>query len=76
MFIYQWHLACFHVLAIVNSVAVNIRVHVSFWMNVLSGYSPGVGLLDHMGDVFEKSDTLYGDGKVRFVFYILYKDDL
>ena len=45
-------------------------------MNVLSGYSPGVGLLDHMGDVFEKSDTLYGDGKVRFVFYILYKDDL
>ena len=34
------HLGCFHVLAIVNSAAVNIGVHVSFWIRVLSGYMP------------------------------------
>ena len=34
------HLGCFHVLAIVNSAAMNIRVHVSFPMKALSGYMP------------------------------------
>ena len=32
------HVDCFHVLVIVNSAAVNIRMHVSFSMKVLSGY--------------------------------------
>ena len=32
------HLCCFHVLAFVNSAAVNIVVHVSFWIMVFSEY--------------------------------------
>ena len=34
------HLCCFHVLAIVNSAAMNMRVHVSFQITVFSGYMP------------------------------------
>ena len=32
------HLGCFHVLTIVNSAAMNIRVHISFGVSVLSWY--------------------------------------
>ena len=48
------HLVCFLVLAIVNSAAVSIGVHVSFQIE----FSPfldiciGVGLLDHMVTLF------------------------
>ena len=38
------HLGCFHVLAIVNSAAMNIGVRVSFWIIVLSGYMPRSGI--------------------------------
>ena len=38
------HLTCFHVLAIVNSAAMNIGVHISFWITVLSGYMPRCGV--------------------------------
>ena len=34
------HLGCFHVLAIVNSTAMNTGVHVSFWIMFFSGYMP------------------------------------
>ena len=32
------HLGCFRVLAIINSAAINIRVYMSFWIRVFSGY--------------------------------------
>ena len=43
------YLGGFHVLAIVNSAAVNIRVHVSFFQFWFPwGVCPAVGLLGHM----------------------------
>ena len=42
------HLGCFYVMALVYSAATNTGVHVSSQIIILSGYIPGVGLLDHM----------------------------
>ena len=38
------HLSCFHVLAIVNSAAMNTGMHVSFQIMVLIGYMPNSGI--------------------------------
>ena len=38
------HLGCFHVLAIVNSSAMNFAVHVSFQIRVFSRYMPRSGI--------------------------------
>ena len=40
------HFSCFHVLAVVNSAAMNTGVHVSFQVRVfvLSGYMPRAGI--------------------------------
>jgi len=43
------HLGCFHVLAIVNSAAMNMWVHVSFSRRVLSGYMPKSGIAGSYG---------------------------
>ena len=44
------HLGCLHVLAIVRSAALNIRVHASFQIKVFifSRYMSRMGLLDHI----------------------------
>jgi len=38
------HLGCFHVMSVVNSAAVNIQVHVSFSLKVLSDCKPRRGI--------------------------------
>ena len=43
------HLGCFHILAIMTSAAVNIRVHVSFKIRAFSGYMPGTGIAGSYG---------------------------
>ena len=43
------HLGCFHVLAVVNSAATNIGVHVSFSVLVSSGYIPRSGIAGSYG---------------------------
>ena len=44
------HLVCFHVLAYINSAAVNTGVHVSFSALVSSGYMPRSGIPGSHGD--------------------------
>ena len=46
------HLGCFHVLATVNSAAVNNGIHVSVSVFISSGYMLGMGLLGHMVILF------------------------
>ena len=43
------HLGCFHVLAIVNSAAMNNGIHVSFLILVSSGYMPRSGIAGSYG---------------------------
>ena len=43
------HLGCSHVLTIVNSAAVNIWVHVSFWITVFSGSVARSGIAGSYG---------------------------
>ena len=43
------HLGFFHVLAIVNSAAMNIGVHVSFSVMIFSGYVPSDGVVESYG---------------------------
>ena len=44
------HLGCFHDLAIVNSAAMNIGMHVSFSIIVFSGYMPSSGIAGSYGN--------------------------
>ena len=43
------HLSCFHVLAIINSAAMNIGVHVSFWTMSFSGDTSRSGIAGSYG---------------------------
>ena len=47
------HLACFHVLIIVNSAAMNIGIHASFCLRDLSGYMPRSRIAEsHSSSIF------------------------
>ena len=48
-FLCQWTLGCFHVLSTVNSAAMNIGVHLSFWIMVFSRYMPRSGIAGSYG---------------------------
>ena len=48
------HLGYFHVLAIVNSAAVNNGVHVSFSIMVVSGYIPSSGIAGLYGSFISR----------------------
>ena len=59
---YDGHLGCSHVLAIINSAAVNTGVHVSLSILVFPVYMPAVGLLGCMVvlvPVFKGISTLF-----------------
>ena len=57
------HLGHFHVLAIVNSAAINSGIHVSFSILVSSGYMPRSGIAGSCGDFipsfFKESHTIF-----------------
>ena len=46
------HLGCLHVLAIVNSAAMKVAVHVSFGIIILSGYMPRNKIAESYGNAF------------------------
>ena len=48
-FFYRWTFRCFHDLNIVNSAAMNIGVHVSFWIMVFFGYMPRSRIIGSCG---------------------------
>ena len=70
LFIYlsaDGHLGCFHVPAIVNSVAMNNGIHVSFSVLVSSLYMPRSGIAGSYGSFFLRNHhTVFHSGSTSF----------
>ena len=65
------HLGCFHVLAVVNSAALNTGAHVSFSVTVSSVHVPSSGAVGSYGScflVFEGVTILFSIVAVSFAF--------
>ena len=56
----QWTCRCFQVLAIVNSAAMSIEMHISLQIAVFSGYMPSSGIAVSYGNsIFSFSGNLH-----------------
>ena len=53
------HLGCFHVLAIVNSAAMNNEVYASFSVLISSGYKPSRGIAGSYGSFIPSEDVYF-----------------
>ena len=67
------HIGCFHVLAIVNSAAVNNGIHVSLSILVSSGYKPRNGIAESYGgfipSFLRNLHTIFSSGCINLHYH-------